>query len=254
MRADGRRVVGRPRLDGDHERLPAAAGRPPHRDRVPGPDAFDTRCRALDVGRVDVAPAHDDDVLHPAADHHLAIDQVADVAGVQPAVRARVGRSPSTVRYRSVTAGPRMYSVPTERSVSTAPPTSRTSISMSSSGGPSRGNDRLGAPSAAGRARLRSSSSTASRSSTTNGRARRLDADPEGGLGHPVGRHRGGLRQAESPGGGQELAGRGDVDRLRSVQREGQTGQVEAFGPGQRASRHARRRNSVRPCGFRGTW
>src|SRR5438270_647143 len=42
--------------------------------------------RPLDVLGVDVAAAHDDEVLDAAADDQLAVDQVAEVAGAEPVV------------------------------------------------------------------------------------------------------------------------------------------------------------------------
>ena len=41
---------------------------------------------SLDVLRVDVATADDDEVLDPAAHRHLPVDQVGQIAGLQPAV------------------------------------------------------------------------------------------------------------------------------------------------------------------------
>src|SRR6202022_2610623 len=73
-------------LDGDGERLPGMAGVETHRDGAPGANPVDAAGGALDVGRVDVAAGHDDDVLDPAADYDVAVlHQVAEVAGVVPA-------------------------------------------------------------------------------------------------------------------------------------------------------------------------
>ena len=51
----------------------------------------------LDLLRVDVLPAPDDHVLHPVDEHEVAVAvEVADIAGVQPAVvqrRVRLGRA-----------------------------------------------------------------------------------------------------------------------------------------------------------------
>ena len=41
----------------------------------------------LDVLGVHVAAAHDDHVLDPTAHHELAVDEVGEVAGAQPALR-----------------------------------------------------------------------------------------------------------------------------------------------------------------------
>src|SRR5581483_6986522 len=74
-------------FDGHRERLTRVPGVQPHRDRAPGPHTVDAAGRTLDVGRVDVAAGHDDDVLHPAADNDVSVlHQVAEVAGVVPAV------------------------------------------------------------------------------------------------------------------------------------------------------------------------
>ena len=88
IRSDLRVVAGLPRLDRQRERLAAAGGRPAHRHRVAGAHPVDGLGDPFDIGRVDVATAHDDHVLDPAADHHLTVDQVAEIAGVQPAVGA----------------------------------------------------------------------------------------------------------------------------------------------------------------------
>src|SRR5205085_11348504 len=55
-------------------------------DDVAGPHTLDRGGGPLDVFGVDVAAPHDDEVLDPAADHQLAVDQVAEVAGAEPAV------------------------------------------------------------------------------------------------------------------------------------------------------------------------
>src|SRR2546422_1354629 len=55
-------------------------------DDVAGPHALDRGGGPLDVLRVDVAAADDDQVLDAAADHQLPVDEVAEVAGAEPAV------------------------------------------------------------------------------------------------------------------------------------------------------------------------
>src|SRR3954447_22413625 len=63
------------------------AGIESHGHRTTGPDTLDAARGPLDVGRVDVAAGHDDDVLDAAAHHHVSfIGDVAEVAGVVPAV------------------------------------------------------------------------------------------------------------------------------------------------------------------------
>ena len=96
---------------------------PAHRHRVAGPHALDGLGDPLDVGRIDVAAAHDDHVLDPAADHHLAVDQVAEIAGVQPAVGALGGHRvrPPSGSGRSPHS-PRRCSTPTSRSATARRP------------------------------------------------------------------------------------------------------------------------------------
>src|SRR5690348_3967289 len=59
----------------------------PHRHGTARAHTLDAARGPLDVGRVDVAARHDDDVLH-AATHHdvLLLGDVPEVAGVVPAV------------------------------------------------------------------------------------------------------------------------------------------------------------------------
>ena len=78
---------------GDHDdRSLTAAALDAERDHVPGADAVDRRGSALDLFGEHVAAADDDHVLDPAAHHHFAVDEVAEVAGAEPAVAERVGR------------------------------------------------------------------------------------------------------------------------------------------------------------------
>ena len=82
-----RRVLRGVGLDRHGERLPGVAGIQAHRHRASGAHTLDAAGGPLDVGRVDVAAGHDDDVLDAAADHDVALlGQVAEVAGVVPAV------------------------------------------------------------------------------------------------------------------------------------------------------------------------
>ena len=68
------------------ERLAGVSGIQPDGDGTARADALHAR-GPLDVGQVDVAASHDDDVLHTAADDDVAlIGDVAEVAGVVPAV------------------------------------------------------------------------------------------------------------------------------------------------------------------------
>ena len=63
----------------------------PERDDVAGAHAVDVGDRAFDVLRMHVATAEDDDVLDAAAHDELAVDDVAEVTGAQPAVVERGG-------------------------------------------------------------------------------------------------------------------------------------------------------------------
>ena len=68
------------------ERLAGVSGIQPDGDGTAGADAS-TRRRPARCRSVDVAASHDDDVLHTAADDDVAlIGDVAEVAGVVPAV------------------------------------------------------------------------------------------------------------------------------------------------------------------------
>ncbi|CPU32091.1 Uncharacterised protein [Mycobacteroides abscessus] len=62
-------------------------GLQPHGDGAAGAHPVDATCGTLDIGRVDVAARHDDDVLDATAHHNVALlGQVAEVAGVVPTV------------------------------------------------------------------------------------------------------------------------------------------------------------------------
>src|SRR6516165_11214743 len=58
-----------------------------HGHRAARANTADATCRPLDVGRVDVAAGHDDDVLDSTTHHDVAVlGDVAKVASVVPAV------------------------------------------------------------------------------------------------------------------------------------------------------------------------
>src|SRR6478752_241644 len=81
------RVLPRVGLHSDGEGLPRVTGVQAHRDGATGPDPLDAAGGTLDVGRVDVAAGHDDDVFHAAADDDVAVfGHIAEVTGVIPAV------------------------------------------------------------------------------------------------------------------------------------------------------------------------
>ena len=65
------------------------------RDHVAGAHAVDVANGPLDVLGEHVAAADDDHVLDPTAHHQLAVDEVREVAGAQPAVVERSPRSAS---------------------------------------------------------------------------------------------------------------------------------------------------------------
>ena len=73
-------------LGDDHDALLALVALDAEGDHVAGADALDGRDRTLDVLREDVAATDDDHVLEPAAQDELAVEQVGQVAGAQPAV------------------------------------------------------------------------------------------------------------------------------------------------------------------------
>ena len=78
-------------LGDDDDVLCAVAAVDTERDHVAGAHALDAAGDLLDVLRVHVAPADDDDVLDPAAHDELAVDRVGEVAGVQPPVPDELG-------------------------------------------------------------------------------------------------------------------------------------------------------------------
>src|SRR5579875_2963818 len=80
----------------------------PDRHRTAGAHARDSARGTLDIGGVDIAARHDDDVLDPAADHDVAVlHQIAEVAGVIPAVFVLSGDEPA---HRDVAGGHRFTS------------------------------------------------------------------------------------------------------------------------------------------------
>ena len=116
----GHHLVGDLVLDATHFWPdPARRWTPPRRrtSRASGPRRAGRRRRspaglpdaargALDVGRIDVAARHDDDVLDAAADHDVAVVHlVAQVAGVVPAVLVLGGQEAA---HREVTGGQRL--------------------------------------------------------------------------------------------------------------------------------------------------
>jgi hypothetical protein len=89
-------LVARAHLGHHDDGLLALVAVDAERDDVAGPHAVEGAARALDVLGEHVAAADDDDVLDPAAQHELTVDDVREVAGAQPAVaeqrRRGVGR------------------------------------------------------------------------------------------------------------------------------------------------------------------
>jgi hypothetical protein len=81
----GVEVVGA-HLGDDHDRLLALVALHPERDHVAGTHAVEPADGPLDVLGEHVAAADDDDVLDPAAQDELTVEQVGEVAGAQPAV------------------------------------------------------------------------------------------------------------------------------------------------------------------------
>ena len=139
----------------------------PHRHGAARPHAVDAAGGALDVGRIDVAARHDDDVLEPAAHHDIArLGEVAEIARVVPAVVVLGRDEPAAVVYPSVTGSPRTSMTPTPRAGSTAPSTSMMRASSPFSRRPSEANRRV-SPVVAGTARRRTASRSASTSSTS---------------------------------------------------------------------------------------
>ena len=84
------RRCGFPRLGHHDEPFGAepGVGHPEHRDTAL-PDTLDRRHDRLGLVRVDVAAALDDDILAAAGQKQLRVGQVAEVAGIDPAVVGR---------------------------------------------------------------------------------------------------------------------------------------------------------------------
>src|SRR5258707_14987479 len=69
------RVLEGIRLDGDGEGLTRMSGVQAHSYRAARTDTVDPARGTLDVGRVNVAAGHDDDVLDAATHHHVTVVQ-----------------------------------------------------------------------------------------------------------------------------------------------------------------------------------
>ena len=97
--ADRRRASASPplRLGDDDDALLALVALHAEGDDVAGAHAVERADGPLDVLREHVAAADDDDVLDPPAQHELAVEQVAEVAGAQPAVVEQLGRGVGTL-------------------------------------------------------------------------------------------------------------------------------------------------------------
>ena len=189
----------------------------------------------LDVLRVDVAAADDDDVLDAAADDQLAVDQVGEVAGAEPAVAEQLGRGlGAAVVARASPTCPRISSSPTWRSGRTSPvEVSTMRISRPGTGcaqegqatGAGAGRDRPAWPGAGARAsRRRRCRSTRPRMGGGNEPPMASSAMPKAGKTAP-GRKPCGARLGD-----EGLDGVG-VDRLGAVEGDAQARQVEVLHP-----------------------
>ncbi|MCO5567273.1 hypothetical protein L7F22_020963 [Adiantum nelumboides] len=230
--ADRLRDVGVVRLAGLHrdgERLavPVRARGQTHGDDVAGPHPVGLAGGALDVGRVDVAPAHDDHVLAPAADDDRAgLGQVALVAGVEPALGVLGGDRPvdGQVAGRHGLSAQLQHpdlARPAHRTLAVDDPDldpgqrrpelgERPRRAVGRGGGAAVQLQGLGVDDVGAQPRLH-----------------RRERHPERGLGHAVGaQHR--LRAQPEPGTGVGERGDGDrVDRLGAVERDPQRRQVQ---------------------------
>ncbi|CNV00967.1 Uncharacterised protein [Mycobacterium tuberculosis] len=84
------------RLDRDGKGFARMSGIETHGHRATRTNAVDAAGRPLDVGRVNIAPGHDDDILDAATYHHVALlGEVAEVARVVPAMLV-LGRDEAT--------------------------------------------------------------------------------------------------------------------------------------------------------------
>ena len=234
-----------PRLDDHRERLPPppVARGEADGDDVARPHAVGRARGALDVGRVDVAAAHDDHVLAPAADHDRAVRPGSP--------RRRCRTSPPRPEWRpgrprsgspGVTDSPRSCSAPTSRSPSTrARPRRRPGPRCPAAAGPSCGKPRDRAVRRRRRGPAAALQLVGVDHVDLQSGVDRRERDPERGLGHAVGaQHRLGA-QPEPRAGVGERGDRDRVDRLGAVQRDPQRRQVEraVVDPGELAAEHA---------------
>ena len=99
-------IFARVGFDRDGERLPRMPGVEAHGDRATRADTVDTACGALDVGRIDIAASHDDDVFDSTAHHDVAIlHLITKVTSVIPAVLILSRNEPA---HRDVARGQRL--------------------------------------------------------------------------------------------------------------------------------------------------
>ena len=74
--------------------MPMVASRTPKRRYAPLADAGDRGGRVLDLLRVDVVSAQNDEIFHTAGDEQFVVGPVAEVARVHPAVMQGCARGP----------------------------------------------------------------------------------------------------------------------------------------------------------------
>ena len=215
---------------------------------------------ALDVLGEHVAAADDDDVLDPAAQHELAVEQVGEVAGAQPAVaeqrRGGVGalvvagrdRRAAEQQLADVALGQLLAASRGRRPASPA----RAPACRAAAAGGRRAPSSASATSTGLATRSRSST-TRSTVSTTQPAVARRERAADRHLGHPERREHAAGREAERLGRRDERLDRVGVDRLGAAQRQRQRRQVEvrasASAPGWRAPT----RSSARPWPCRGS-
>ena len=209
-------------------------------DHVAGPDADDVGERPFDVLREHVAAADDDHVLDATAHDHLAVEQVGEVAGAQPAVVEQLG-----VRVRALvvpggdrgTADLELTDLPVLELVA---------------------RDRIDDPDLQAEDRSSQDGERVARrapsASTGSGVALRLEhaqvdgigaearhrlreGAGDGHLGHAEGREHRTRPEAVGLPGVDELAHRGRIDRLGTVERDPEPRQVEAVAAAQGSGR-----------------
>ena len=227
-------------------------------DDVAGAHAVDVGERPLDVLGEHVAAADDDHVLDAAAHDHLAVEQVGEVAGAQPAVVEELGVGVGAL----VVAGGHRRAADLELAdlalLEHVAGDRVDDPDLEPEHRPAEDGEATGRPVAVGVDRApRSARPRAPGRSTGSVRrpGHRLgERAGDGHLGHAEGgEHRAGS-QAVALAGLDERGDGGRVDRLGAVEGDPQPGQVERLAAPQGCGRPARRRSSGRRWRCRRRW